>query len=87
MGTRMRQTSESEIEDIITSRLRRDDPDIERISIREEGVGWRCHWIWLANDAPRLTMEEWNTVLDKANLILVDLLKDCTIVKRRKRTR
>ena len=80
----MKQTSEIEIEDIITARLRREDPDIERIGVHHDGADWRCHRVWLAKDAPRLYAEETKTILQKANLILADLLKGREIVRTRK---
>jgi hypothetical protein len=54
----MKQTNGTEIEDIITASLRREDPDIERIGIHHDGHGWRCHRVWLAKHAPRLSAKE-----------------------------
>ena len=76
----MKQVSGGEIEDIITARMRRDDPDIERVGVRHEEQGWCCLWVWVMNDAPRLTAKERGSILYQANLILAELLKDYEIV-------
>jgi len=76
----MKQVSDVEIEDIITGRRRRDDPDIERVGVRQEEQGWCCHWVWVMNDAPRLTAQERDAILYKANLMLAELLKVYEIV-------
>jgi len=80
----MRQASEIQVEDMITARMRRDDPDIERIGVRQAKDGWRCYWVWLMKDAPRLSTKEREAILAKANLILADLEKDFAIVRTRK---
>ncbi|MBV9977016.1 MAG: hypothetical protein JO105_16640 [Hyphomicrobiales bacterium] len=72
----MKQGSDVAIEYIITARMRRDDPDIERVGVRREEQGWCCHWVWVMNDAPRLTATERGAILYKANLILAELCKD-----------
>ena len=64
--------------------MRREDPDIERIGIHESDAGWQCNWVWLVRDAPRLTKNERNELLAKANLILADLQKDFAILRTRK---
>ena len=69
---------------MITARMRHDNPDIERIGVREAKDGWHCYWVWLMSDAPRLTKKERDEVLAKANLILDDLQKDLAIVRTRK---
>jgi len=76
----MKQVTDVEIEDIITAKMRRDDPDIERVGVRQEEQGWRCHWVWVMNDAPRLTAKERGAILENANLILAELLNDYEIV-------
>ena len=80
----MKQVSDVEIEYIITARMRRDDPDIERVGVRREEQGWCCHWVWVMNDAPRLTATERGAILHTANLILAELLKDYAIVATRR---
>ncbi|MBV9751726.1 MAG: hypothetical protein JO188_04325 [Hyphomicrobiales bacterium] len=80
----MKQASEIQVEDMITARMRRDGPDIERIGVQEAKDGWRCYWVWLMNDAPRLTKKERDEVLARANLILADLQRDFAIVRTRK---
>jgi len=54
----MKQANEVETEDIITVRMRRDDPDIERVGVRVEQQGGCCHGVWRMHDAARLTAAE-----------------------------
>ena len=77
----MNKTKDIEIEDIITARMRREDPDIERVGVHHDIHGWQCHRVWLAKDAPRPSAKETKAILDKANVILADLLSEHEIVR------
>jgi hypothetical protein len=67
------------IEDMITTRYRLDDPDIERIGVERGNTGWRCHRVWLHEDVPKLLGDEIAAILVDANKILAELLQDYEI--------
>jgi hypothetical protein len=70
-----------EIEDMVTTRYRLDDPDIKRIGVARGPNGWRCHRLWLQVDVPPLPEVESHAILVDADKILTELLQQYEIIE------
>jgi hypothetical protein len=71
----MKQTTVVHIQDMITARMRLENPFIERIGVHHEVNGWCCHHVWLHKCAPRLSGAKIGAILAKANKLLAELLQ------------
>ena len=70
-----------DLEEMITTRYRSDDPDVKRIGIARGPDGWRCHRLWLQVDVPPLPDAEMKAILADADEILAELLQQYEIVE------
>jgi hypothetical protein len=65
----------SEVEEILTVKLRQNHPHIDRIGIENGPAGWRCYRVWEDKSAPTASPEEMDTLLAEANTMLTELQK------------
>ncbi len=72
----------SEVEEILTVKLRQNHPQIERIGIENGPAGWRCYRIWGAKSASTASRDEMDNLLAEANAMLVELQKHFEIAKK-----
>jgi len=72
----------SEVEDMLTVRMRQRHSDVARIGIEQGSTGWKAYRAWFlkANKVPR--RERLDEVLAEANYILGDLQKHFEIINR-----
>jgi hypothetical protein len=71
----------SEVEEILTVKLRQNHPDIERIGIENGPAGWRCYRIWNIKSAPTASLDKMENLLAEANTMLGELQKHFAITK------
>jgi hypothetical protein len=71
-----------QIEDMITTRYRSDDPDIKRVGVARGPDGWRCYRVWLQMDVPPLPEAEIEAILADTDKILAELLQKYEIVEK-----
>ena len=73
----------SEVEDMLTVRMRQRHSGIARIGIEQGSTGWKAYRVWLlkADNVP--SREKTDEVLAEANYILGDLQKHFEIINRR----
>ena len=71
----------SEVEEILTVKLKQIHPSIERIGIEHGAVGWRCYRVWSAKATAALSPDKMDTVLAEANTMLSELQKHFEIVE------
>ena len=65
----------SEVEEILTVKLRQNHPHIDRIGIQNGPAGWRCYRIWEDKSAPTASPDEMDNLLTEANTMLGELEK------------
>ena len=81
-----KRTKRVHIEDMLTIRLRRDNPDVQRIGVERGPNGWRCHPLWLHKDGPALSKTETAEILAEANKLLAQLLQEFEIEEEQRAT-
>ncbi|MBV8448259.1 MAG: hypothetical protein JO124_09765 [Hyphomicrobiales bacterium] len=64
-----------EVEDMVALRLRQHRPDIERISIENGPVGWRCARITRALHAPKLSRSQAEMLFAEATVSMALILR------------
>ena len=69
----------SEVEDMLTVRVRQLHPGIARIGLEHGPTGWKAYRVWLLK-SEKMPSDE---VLAEANLILGELQKHFEIINRR----
>ena len=72
----------SEVEDMLTVRMRQRHPNVARVGIEQGATGWKAYRAWFlkANKVP--AREKMDEVLAEANYILGELQKYFEIIKR-----
>jgi hypothetical protein len=71
----------SEVEEILTVKLRQIHPNIERIGIEHGPGGWRCYRVWPAKAVAAPSPDKMDELLAEANSMLGELQKHFEIVK------
>jgi hypothetical protein len=72
----------SEVEEILTVKLRQSHRDVERIGIEHGPAGWRCYRVWAARSAPPDSLDKMDRLLDEADAMLAELQKHFEILQR-----
>ena len=73
----------SEVEDMLTVRMRQRHSGIARIGIEQGSTGWKAYRVWLLKADKVPSREKTDEVLAEANYILGDLQKHFEIINRR----
>jgi hypothetical protein len=73
----------SEVEDMLTIRVRQRHSGIARIGIEQGPTGWKAYRVWLLKADKLPSREKTDEVLAEANYILGDLQKHFDIINRR----
>ena len=71
----------SEVEEILTVKLKQVHPSIERIGIEHAPTGWRCYRVWSAKAMAAPSPDKMDKLLAEANTMLAELQKHFEIVK------
>ncbi len=73
----------SEVEDMLTVRMRQRHSEVARIGIEQGSTGWKAYRAWFLKADKVPSREKTDEVLAEANYILGDLQKHFEIINRR----